>query len=69
MVKNLTFNAGDSRAPDLIPGLGRSSREGNGKPLQDVCLENSKERGAWKAVRTPWSCEELNTTEHTHTQI
>ena len=69
VVKNLTVNAGDSRVPDLIPGLGRSPGEGNGKLLQDACLENSKDRGAWKAVRTPWSCEELNTTEHIHTQI
>ena len=25
----------------LIPGLGRSPREGNGNPLQYSCLENS----------------------------
>ena len=31
------YNAGD---PGLIPGLGRSSGEGNGKPLQYSCLEN-----------------------------
>ena len=29
-----------------IPGLGRSSGEGNGNPLQYSCLENSMERGA-----------------------
>ena len=34
-------NAGDLRS---IPGLGRSSREGNGNPLQYSCLENSTER-------------------------
>ena len=32
-------NAGD---PGLIPGSGRSPGEGNGKPLQCSCLENSK---------------------------
>ena len=36
-------NAGD---PGLIPGLGRSSGEGNGNPLQYSCLENLMD-GAW----------------------
>ena len=40
-------NAGD---PGSIPGLGRSSREGNGNPLQYSCLENSMDRGAWQAA-------------------
>jgi len=31
----------------LIPGLGRSPGEGNGKPLQYSFLENSMDRGAW----------------------
>ena len=30
----------------LISGLGRSPGEGNGKPLQYSCLENSMDRGA-----------------------
>ena len=29
------------------PGLGRSSGEGNGNPLQYYCLENPMDRGAW----------------------
>ena len=45
--KESTCNAGD---PDLIPGLGRSPGEGNGSPLQYSCLENSMERGAWRAT-------------------
>ena len=44
VVKNPPANAGDS---DLIPGLGRSSGEGNGNPLQYSCLGNSMDRGAW----------------------
>ena len=32
------------------PGLGRSSGEGNGNPLQYSCLENSMDRGAWWAI-------------------
>ena len=35
---------------DSIPGSGRSPGEGNGKPLQDSCLENSADRGAWWAT-------------------
>jgi len=33
-----------------IPGLGRSPGEGNGNPLQYSCLENSMDRGAWRAT-------------------
>jgi len=34
----------------LIPGSGRSPEEGNGNPLQDSCLENFMNRGAWWAT-------------------
>ena len=34
----------------LIPGLGSSSGEGNGNPLQYSCLENSMDREAWQAT-------------------
>ena len=40
-------NAGDL---DSIPWLGRSPGEGNGYPLQYSCLENSMDRGAWRAT-------------------
>ena len=33
-----------------IPGLGRSPGEENGNPLQDSCLENPMDRGAWWAT-------------------
>ena len=33
-----------------IPGLGRSSGEGNGNPLQYSCLENPMDGGAWWAT-------------------
>ena len=36
----------------LIPGLGRSSGEGNGNPLQYSCLENPTNRGAWWVTDT-----------------
>ena len=34
----------------LILGLGRSSGEGNGNPLQYSYLGNPMDRGAWQAV-------------------
>ena len=34
----------------MIPGLGISSGEGNGNPLQYSCLENPTDRGAWQAA-------------------
>ena len=34
----------------MIPASGRSPREGNGNPLQYSCLENSMDRGAWRAA-------------------
>ena len=39
-----TRTAGDV---DSVAGLGRSSGEGNGNPLQDSGLENPMDRGAW----------------------
>ena len=40
-------NAGDVGS---IPGSGRLSGEGNGNALQDYCLENPMDRGAWQAT-------------------
>ena len=45
--KESACNAGD---PGSIPGSGRSSGEGNGYPLQCSCLENSMDRGIWRAT-------------------
>ena len=45
--KASVYNAGD---PASIPGLGRSSGEGNGTPLQCSCLENPMDGGAWWAT-------------------
>ena len=44
--KEFACSAGDL---SLIPGLGRSPREANGNPLQYSSLENSMDRGAWRA--------------------
>ena len=43
--KESACSAGDLGS---IPGLGRSSGEGNGYPLQYSCLENPMNRGAWQ---------------------
>ena len=61
VVKNLLASAGDIRETGLIPGLGRSSGEGNGIPLQYSYLESPMDRGAWWA-KVP-GCTESDTTE------
>ena len=50
MVKTSPANAGDIRDAGSIPGLGRSPGGGHGNPLQDSCLENLMDRGAWQAT-------------------
>ena len=45
--KESACNAGD---PGLIPKSGRASGEGNGYSLQYSGLENSMDRGAWRAT-------------------
>ena len=48
--KNLPATAGDIRDAGSIPGLGRSPRGGYGNSLQYSCLENPRNRGAWRAT-------------------
>ena len=50
MVKNPPANAGDIGDLALIPGSGRSPGGRSGNPLQYSCLENSTDRGAWRAT-------------------
>jgi len=45
--KESACSAGDL---GLISGWGRSPGEGNGNPLQNSCLENLMDRGAWQAT-------------------
>ena len=45
--KESACSAGD---PGSIPGLGRSSGEGDGNPLQYPCLEHLMDREAWWAA-------------------
>ena len=44
--KESAYNAGDLGS---VPGSRRSPRGGNGNPLQYSCLENTMDRGAWRA--------------------
>ena len=57
------YNEGDLGS---IPGLGRSSGEGNGNSLQYSCLENPMD--AWRNVvgYSSWDRKELDTTEWLH---
>ena len=50
VVKNPPANAGDIRDASSIPGSGRSPGGGHGNPLQYSGLENSTDRGAWRAT-------------------
>ena len=65
--KKSACNAGN---PGLIPGLGRSSGERNGYPLQYSCLENSMDRASWRAsmrlqrVGHNWATDTLTNTFH-----
>ena len=68
MVKNPPASAGDTRDLGSTPGSGRSPAGGNGNPLQYSYLENSMDRGAWRATvhRVTKSWTPLSA--HTHTQ-
>ena len=47
MAEESACSAGDL---SLIPQSGKSSGEGNGYPCWYSCLENSMDRGAWRAT-------------------
>ena len=69
VVKNLPDHAGDARDTGLIPGSGRSPREGNDNLLQYSSLENLIGRGAegcspWgHRVGDDWATEHLSKTQ------
>ena len=52
MVKNPPANTGDAGDVGSIPGLGKSSGEGNGSPLQYSCLENPMNQRSLAATIT-----------------
>ena len=69
VVKNPPANAGDARDVGLIPELGRFPGVGNGNPLLYSCLENSMDRGAWRATVHGILESGLDTTEQLSTHI
>ena len=66
MVKNLPANAGDA---GLIPGVGRSPREGNGNLVQYSSLGNPVDRGAWQAIVHGVTKSQTRLTMYVHTSI
>ena len=72
MIKNLPANAGDVRVSGSVPGLGRYPVEENENSLQDACLENPIDRGAWWAKsmgsqKAGHDWRDLASITHTHT--
>ena len=71
VIKGPPANAGDIRDVGSLPGLEKSPAEENGYPLQYFCLENSMDRGAWRAtvhvVAKCWTqLKQLSMHTHTH---
>ena len=50
MLQGFPGGSDDAGDQGSVPGLGRSLGEWNGYPLQYSCLENSTDRGAWRAT-------------------
>ena len=50
VVRHPLANLGDVGDVGLISGLGRSPGGGHGNPYQYPCLENTMDRGAWRAT-------------------
>ena len=66
VVKTPTANAGDIRDLGLIPGSGGSPGVGNGNPLQDSCLGNPKDGGAWQVTVHGVAKSQTGLSMHTH---
>ena len=68
VVKSPPANAGDTRDPGSVPGLGRSPGGGHGNPLQYSCLENLHGQRSLVGYSS-WGHKESDTTEvieHAH---
>ena len=50
VVKNPPLREACARDVSSIPGSGRCPGVGNSNPLQNSCLENSTDRGTWRAT-------------------
>ena len=71
LVKNPPANVRYARDVDSIPGSGRSHGEGHGNPIQNSCLKNPMDRGAWwptvHEIAKSWILLSTHTHTHTHT--
>ena len=69
VVKNLPANSGDIRDVGSIPDSRWSPGGGHGNPLQYSCVENSMDRGAWRATVCRVTLSQTWLSEHvcTHT--
>ena len=68
MVKNLPVNAGDEGDASLIPVLRRSPGVGNHNTLHYFGLENSMDRGAWRATVPRVAKSWTRLSMHTHSR-
>jgi len=50
VVENPPANAADIRDVGSVLGSGKSPRGGHGNRMQDSCLENPMDRGAWRVL-------------------
>ena len=50
LVAQIVKNLPECGRPRFHPWVERSPGEGNGNPLQYSCLENSMDKGAWRAI-------------------
>ena len=66
MVKNPPASVGDGRDSDSLPRPGRPPEVGNGSPLHYSFLDDSMNRGAWKAIYSPQGHRESDMTEYAH---
>ena len=63
--KESACNAGDIRYPGFFPGSERFPGEGHGSLLQNSCLGNSMDRGAWWATVHGVTESQWDSTQHT----
>ena len=68
VIKNSPANTRDAGDMGSIPGSQRSSRGGNGNPLQYACLGNPMDRGAWWDT-VPRVAKESDKTEQLSTHV
>ena len=66
MGKNLSAKTGDTKDAGSIPGSGGSPGVGNGNPLQDSCLGNPKDGGAWRVTVHGVAKSQTGLSMHTH---